>query len=232
MHILIAEDDDFLRKVYAGELTKVGYTVTCVEDGVRALQELQADNAPDLLLLDALMPKKDGFQVLEEKKKNPAIAEIPVIMLTSLGEEKDIQRAALLGVSNYFVKTNMDLEELMALIRGILPVKNTTSGLQQYRSAFIEDTKNCMKTARVSLASLETHSSDTTLIFDVMRLFHSVKSSSALMGFSDLSSRCFGIEQRYKKILDEKATVSEQDRSIAIDTVARIEETIALLTNA
>ena len=126
----------------------------------------------------------------------------------------------------------MNLDELIALIGGILPVKNTTSGLQQYRSAFIDDTKKCMNTARQSLASLELCPSDTALIFDVMRLFHSVKSSSALMGFSDLSARCLGIEVRYKKILDEKTAVTAQDRSIAIDTVARIEETIALLTSA
>lgn len=131
MHILIAEDDDFLRKVYTGELTKIGYTVTCAEDGDAALKALSNDPPPDLLLLDALMPKKDGFQVLEEKKSNPALAAIPVIMLTSLEEEKDLERAAQLGVSNYFVKTNMDIEELIALVSGILPVKSSAIGLQQ-----------------------------------------------------------------------------------------------------
>ena len=80
------------------------------------------------------MPKKDGFQVLEEKKINPAIAGIPVIMLTSLEEEKDMERAAKLGVANYFVKTNMNIDELSSLIRNILPVKNTTSGLMLYNN--------------------------------------------------------------------------------------------------
>jgi DNA-binding response OmpR family regulator len=232
MHILIAEDDAFLRTVYTTELTKVGYTVTCAEDGESALKALLSDPRPDLLLLDVLMPKKDGFQVLEEKMINPAIEGIPVVMLTSLEGEKDMERAAKLGVANYFVKTNMDIEELLSLIRNILPVKNTTSGLIQYRDAYITDTKDCMSKARASLASLDHNPSDTVLIFDVMRLFHSVKSSSALMGFNDLSARCLGIEQRYKKILDAKAAVSAEDRSVALETVARIEETIAPLTSA
>ena len=229
MNILIAEDDTFLQKVYTAELTKAGYAVTCVENGELALQKLIEKPAPDLLLLDALMPKKDGFQVLEEKKLDPTIAGIPVVMLTSLEQEKDMQRAAALGVSNYFVKTNIDLEELISIVRGILPVKDTTSGLQQYRGAFITDTRECMKKASVSIASLEKKPEDSALLFDVMRLFHSVKSSSALMGYAELAARCQGLEQRFKEIIDSKGSASEDDRTLALDTAKRIEETIAEL---
>lgn len=229
MHILIAEDDSFLQKVYSTELTKAGYTVTCVEDGELAMAQLTGPGKPDLLLLDVLMPKKDGFEVLEDKKKNPAIAGIPVVMLTSLEQEKDMQRAAALGVSNYFVKTNIDIDELIELIRGILPAKDTTTGLQEYRGAFIADARQCMEKIRKSLGSLEHSPSETALLFDVMRLFHSVKSSSALMGYSDLSARCLGVEQRFKGILDAKGSAAQDDRTLALDTVVRIEETIATL---
>lgn len=229
MHILIAEDDTFLQKVYSTELTKAGYTVTCVDDGQQAMHEMTGSSTPNLLLLDVLMPKKDGFQVLEEKQHNPAIAGIPVIMLTSLEQPEDLERAAALGVSNYFVKTNIDLAELLSLVRGILPAKDTTTGLQQYRAAFITDTRECMEKARTAITCLATQASNADALFEVMRLFHSVKSSSALMGYGDLSARCAGLEQRFKALIDEKKAVTPEDRNVALETAARIEETIAAL---
>ena len=228
MHILIAEDDTFLQKVYTAALEKAGYTVTCAMDGEEALAKM-LEKKPDMLLLDALMPKKDGFQVLEEKRTNPAIASVPVIMLTSLEQEKDMERAATLGVANYFIKTNLDLDELTSIIGGVLPAKDTTSSLQQYRGAFVADALQSMENAREALEQLEARPSDPELLFTVMRLFHSVKSSSSLMGFGDLSARCLGMETRFKSIIDMKGAATAEDRRVGLETAARIEEAVKAL---
>jgi DNA-binding response OmpR family regulator len=116
MHIFIGEDDAFLQKVYTTELIKAGYDVSAADDGEQLLSRLRTQK-PDLLLLDVLMPKKNGFEVLEEMKRDPALKKIPVIMLTSLGQEADMQRAKSLGVENYFVKSDMDLDGLIFLIK-------------------------------------------------------------------------------------------------------------------
>lgn len=111
MHILLAEDDLFLQKVYVSELKKAGYQVTGAVDGERALQ-LMKTLKPDVVLLDIIMPKKNGFEVLAERQKSKALMGIPVIVLSSLGQDTDIRKAKSLGADDYFVKTTMDVEEL------------------------------------------------------------------------------------------------------------------------
>jgi two-component system, OmpR family, response regulator len=119
MDILIAEDDGFLRTVFSNELTKAGFTVIAVEDGDAALDVMRRD-PPKLVLLDVLMPKRDGFDVLAERQKDPHLQAIPVVLLTGLGQEKDIEKAMQLGASDYFSKSNLDLETLVALIHKYL----------------------------------------------------------------------------------------------------------------
>ncbi len=111
MHILVAEDDLFLQKIYINQLKKGGYDVSGVPDGERALQIMKTGGV-DLVLLDIIMPKKNGFEVLQERKKSKALMNIPVIVLSSLGLDSDITKAKELGATDYFVKTTMDMEEL------------------------------------------------------------------------------------------------------------------------
>ena len=120
MHILIADDDGFIRQVFSTELTKVGYTVSTAEDGDHALAMMRS-SPPDLVLLDALMPGKDGFAVLKVRQNDPTLQRIPVIMLTSLDKAEDVEQAKVLGATDFFPKTTMDIDSLIAHVRSALP---------------------------------------------------------------------------------------------------------------
>ena len=90
--ILIIEDSEEFRKIYSDRFTFDGYEVLEAVDGEQGLL-LMKKELPDLVLLDIVMPKKDGFQVLREMMKDKELKEIPVIILSILGEEKDIKKA-------------------------------------------------------------------------------------------------------------------------------------------
>ncbi len=103
--ILIAEDDDLLRDMYALRFEKEGFVVLKAANGEEALEKLKTEK-PILLLLDIMMPKIDGFRVLQEVRKNGALKQIPVILLTNLGQEEDIKKGQEYGADDYIVKSN------------------------------------------------------------------------------------------------------------------------------
>jgi len=109
--ILLAEDDRILRRAGEVTLTKRGYAVIVAVDGEDALAKAQA-HKPDLILLDVMMPKLDGFEVLARLKENPDTRPIPVIMLTNLGQESDVNRAVERGARAYLVKSSLGPEQL------------------------------------------------------------------------------------------------------------------------
>jgi len=113
--ILLAEDDRILRKAGEVSLRKKGYDVIPAVDGEDALIKARA-HKPDLVLLDVMMPKMQGFEVLDALKGDPTVRDIPVIMLTNLETAADIKRAADAGAHSYLVKSNMNLDELAARI--------------------------------------------------------------------------------------------------------------------
>lgn len=115
--VLIVEDDAFLVRAYEVMLTSQGYAVKIAADGERALEEIQGMPAPTLVLLDLMLPKKSGFEVLEAMGKNPSLAGIPVIVLSNLGQPADIERAKALGAKAYFVKADTPLENVVETIR-------------------------------------------------------------------------------------------------------------------
>lgn len=117
--ILLAEDDLFLQRMYATKLSKEGITVVSAADGEKALALLR-EQAVDLALLDILMPKKDGFEVLEAMKADPQLKNIPVIMLTNLGEEDDVKRARRLGASDYMIKAHFLPSEVIGVVKKYL----------------------------------------------------------------------------------------------------------------
>jgi CheY-like chemotaxis protein len=120
--ILLAEDDRILRKAGEVSLRKKGYEVIAAVDGEDALAKAR-DHRPDLVLLDVMMPKMNGFEVLHALKGEPGIRDIPVIMLTNLEQPADIKRAADAGAHSYLVKSNMNLDELAARIKEALASK-------------------------------------------------------------------------------------------------------------
>jgi len=117
--ILLAEDDRILRKAGEVSLKKKGYDVIPAVDGEDALAKTRAQK-PDLVLLDVMMPKMHGFDVLFALKGDPEVRDIPVIMLTNLEQPADVKRAADAGAHSYLVKSNMNLDELAAHIADAL----------------------------------------------------------------------------------------------------------------
>lgn len=114
--VLLAEDDRFLRKAAAAMLRRQGFTVLTAEDGQEALRVAQAET-PDLILLDLIMPRMQGFEVLKALKGDPQTAPIPVVILSNLGQESDSKAAGEMGALDYWVKANLALEELVRRVQ-------------------------------------------------------------------------------------------------------------------
>lgn len=109
--ILFIEDEEHLQKLLGEELEDRGFEVIKALNGAIGLK-LALKKQPDLILLDLILPKKDGFEVLETLKKDPKTKKIPVIILTNLETAPDVQKALDLGASTYLVKANYKLAEI------------------------------------------------------------------------------------------------------------------------
>lgn len=113
--ILLCEDDEFIRKSYAARLKAEGYEPILAINGEEASQKIVSEK-PDLVLLDIMMPVKDGFTVLKEAKENGEIKDIPIVVFSNLGQETDIQEAMSLGAVDYLTKSNLTMKEMIAKI--------------------------------------------------------------------------------------------------------------------
>lgn len=116
LNIVLIEDDEVLGKVMMTELTDAGFKVTQAYDGEEGLEVVRKIH-PDLVLLDLILPKKPGFEVLEALKASPDTKDIPVIILTLLGEDEDIKKGLKLGAEDYLVKSNHVLSEIIEKIK-------------------------------------------------------------------------------------------------------------------
>ncbi|MCA9326188.1 response regulator [Candidatus Saccharibacteria bacterium] len=114
--ILLVEDDDALANVYQMRLEAEGFTVRRVANGEEALAAALAFK-PDLVLLDVMMPKVSGYDVLDILRNTPETANLKVIMLTALSQESDKQRAEALGVDDYMVKSQVVIADVVDRIR-------------------------------------------------------------------------------------------------------------------
>ncbi len=117
--ILFIEDEPTLQKTVGRYLEGEGYQVLSALDGERGL-ELAKTQELDLILLDLILPKKDGFDVLKELKENSKTKDIPVIILTNLEQNVDIGKTLELGATTYLVKANYELEEVIKKIKEVL----------------------------------------------------------------------------------------------------------------
>ncbi|MEK7598317.1 MAG: response regulator [Patescibacteria group bacterium] len=117
--ILIVEDETTLQKTLAEFLAEDGFEVLCASDGEQAVA-LAKKGKPDLVLLDIILPKKDGYEVLTELKSEADTKNIPVILLTNLESPEDIDKAFEKGASTYLVKSNYKLEDIAKKVKETL----------------------------------------------------------------------------------------------------------------
>jgi CheY-like chemotaxis protein len=122
--VLLAEDDRFLRRAAESRLRQNGFTVLPAVDGEEALKVARAER-PDLILLDLIMPKLQGFEVLKALKQDPATAPIPVIVLSNLGQDEDLKQAMELGAIAYFIKAHLSLQDLVQRVAQTLATGGT-----------------------------------------------------------------------------------------------------------
>ncbi len=118
-NILIVEDEDDIRSVYSEILKDAGYSVLEAADGVNGLAMAQKE-LWDILLLDIMLPGEDGMQLLKEIKKNPALQQKPVILLTNLENDTIITQCFELGASGYLIKSEITPDKIVAEVAGYL----------------------------------------------------------------------------------------------------------------
>jgi OmpR family response regulator RpaB len=109
--ILLVEDDRFLRKAAEVRLRRAGYIVITAADGEEALATARTTK-PDLVLLDVIMPRMQGFDVLRALREQPDLQTVPIIVFTNLSQDADRERALAHGASGYLVKANLSLDAL------------------------------------------------------------------------------------------------------------------------
>lgn len=110
--ILIIEDDKFLSKLLARQLELSGFETALAADGQEGLAKAQA-LASDLILLDIMLPDMDGFDVLKKIKAEGASKNVPVIIISNLGQAEDIAQGKALGAQDYIIKSDLSLDELV-----------------------------------------------------------------------------------------------------------------------
>jgi CheY-like chemotaxis protein len=117
--ILVAEDDKFLIRAYSAKLTKESFIVIMAANGIEAIAKTKAEK-PDIILLDLVMPIKNGFDVLYELKQDEATKNIPVIITSNLSQEVDIKRGKDLGADDYLVKSDTPIQAIVEKIKQVL----------------------------------------------------------------------------------------------------------------
>jgi DNA-binding response OmpR family regulator len=126
--VLLIEDDPFLSSVLRLKLEKESFKVVRASDGDEALNFLTEQGVkPDLILLDLILPKKNGFEVLETIRQDPLLEKLPVMIISNLGQPSDIERGKALGIIDYFVKARLSIEEL------VNKVKKETRSSEQFK---------------------------------------------------------------------------------------------------
>lgn len=119
LKVLLIEDDPFLQSMYSLKFDTEGWDVLSASDGVTGLK-MALESQPDIVLLDIMMPEMDGFQVLETLRADERGRNMPVIMLTNLNQNDDLQRARSLNALDYLVKAHYMPSEVVARIRKAL----------------------------------------------------------------------------------------------------------------
>jgi DNA-binding response OmpR family regulator len=122
LKVLLVEDDPFLSNLLKVRLQKENVDVVLARDGEEALKRIE-ENKPGLVLLDLILPKKSGFEILEKVSTDPQLKDMPIIILSNLGQTSDIQRGKELGAVEYYVKAKISIDDLVGKIKTFLSKK-------------------------------------------------------------------------------------------------------------
>jgi len=117
--IMIIEDDHFLSSLMKARLEKEGFVVVQALDGEEAMETLKKD-IPSLVILDLIMPKVTGFEVLQMISITPQLDKIPVVIVSNLAQDSDIEKARQLGAREYFIKVKVSIDDLVGKIKSLV----------------------------------------------------------------------------------------------------------------
>lgn len=117
--ILIVEDDKFLRGLIVQKLSQEDYDTVEAVDGEQGIKKIKSEK-PDLILLDLILPGVDGFEVLSKIKEDPGLSNIPVIILSNLGQRDDVEKGLKLGAVDYLIKAHFTPGEIIEKIKTAL----------------------------------------------------------------------------------------------------------------
>ncbi len=127
--VLIIEDDLFISDLYKRTLSQEGFSVLTALDGMQGVE--LASQKPDIILLDIMMPKMHGIDVLKKLRENPTTQNIPVVLLTNLGNESIIKQAFKLGARGYFLKLKISPYELVDEVKQFITDPNKTMDINK-----------------------------------------------------------------------------------------------------
>src|SRR5579872_6654208 len=117
--IMIIEDDKFLSSLIKTRLEKEGLSVIQAFDGEEANQLLR-DQVPNLIIMDLIMPKVNGFEVLQAISIAPQLQGVPIVILSNLAQDSDVEKARALGAKEYFVKVKISIDDLVGRVKNLL----------------------------------------------------------------------------------------------------------------
>lgn len=120
--ILLVEDNKFLSQLYVGKLYANNFDVELAENGREALEKAK-DDLPDLILLEIVIPELDGFEVIENLKKDAQTKQIPVVILTNLTQKEAVEKGFQLGAADYLIKAHFTPTEVVAKVKKIIAKK-------------------------------------------------------------------------------------------------------------
>jgi len=114
--ILLIEDEEIIYILLQKKLTSAGYEVYIAKDGEEGLEKAR-EIVPDLILLDVVMPRKSGFEVMEELREDENLKDIPVVVISNSGQPVELDRARELGVKDWLIKTEFDPQEVIEKVK-------------------------------------------------------------------------------------------------------------------
>ncbi|MCK9578925.1 MAG: response regulator [Methanoregula sp.] len=119
LKILLVEDDNFLLGMYADKFRAEGFEAHIADNGAKGLR-LAKEKSPDVILLDVMLPKMDGFEMLRELQKDAATKNIPVILLTNLSQKDEVKKGLMLGAKDFLIKAHFMPQEVVEKVKTVL----------------------------------------------------------------------------------------------------------------